>query len=132
MRLPTGSKIVFSSLMVGLSFAVLLGVACSPGGSPGAVESDKAGERGDMDLVWEAWDALVNNYAAPEALDESAVAGGAIYRILELGDLEPYPFLAEVGRMRGRCLKMFRTDWWTSGGPPSSIAQTTPGPWTMK
>ena len=102
MRLPTWSKIVISSLMVGLSFTVLLGVACSPGGSPGAVESGKAGETGEMDLVWEAWDALVNNYAAPEALDESAVAGGAIYRVLELGDLEPYPFLVQVGRMRGQ------------------------------
>ena len=56
----------------------------------------------DMSLAWEAWDSLLANYAAPEALDQSAVAGGAITRVLELGDLEPYPALVQVGRMRGQ------------------------------
>ena len=55
-----------------------------------------------MALLWEAWEALAVNYAAPDALDESAVAGGAMNRILELADLEPYPFLVQVGRMRGQ------------------------------
>ena len=55
-----------------------------------------------MALVWEAWDVLVDNYAAPDALDADAVAGGAIIRIMALREIEPYPFLVQVGRMRGQ------------------------------
>ena len=56
----------------------------------------------DLGLVWEAWDALQANYADPDSLDGGALAGGAMARILELGQLEPYPFLADIGRMRGQ------------------------------
>ncbi len=98
LKFPTRAKTVFFPLMVLLSLALLAAASCSPG----VDEADESDEADDMALVWEAWDVLVDNYAAPEALDESAVAGGAINRIMALGDLDPYPFLVQVGRMRGQ------------------------------
>ena len=98
MRFPTRAKTVLFPLMVLLSLALLAAASCSPG----VDEADVSSEAEDMALVWEAWDALVDNYAAPESLDEDAVAGGAISRIMALGDIEPYPFLVQVGRMRGQ------------------------------
>ena len=80
-----------------VSLALLLAVACSPGDDPGAV-----GEADDLALVWEAWDVILANYADPGDLDRQAVAGGAIGRVMELGRIEPYPFLADIGRMRGQ------------------------------
>ena len=102
MSFPTRSKTVLLLLMVLLSLAILSAVSCSQGGTASVGESDDLGEAGEMALLWEAWDVLVDNYAAPEALDEEAVAGGAINRIMALGELEPYPFLVQVGRMRGQ------------------------------
>ena len=88
-------------LKLGLASVValaLLGVvACSGGGGSGS--GDRAG---DLALVWEAWDALQANYAAAGSLEQDALAGGAIGRIMELGGLEPYPFLTDLGRMRGQ------------------------------
>ncbi len=55
-----------------------------------------------MALVWEAWEALHANYAAPDALDREVLVGGAIGRIMELGEIAPYPFLTDLGRMRGQ------------------------------
>ena len=98
MRFPTRTKTVLLTLMVLLSLALLAAASCSPG----VDEADDSSEAEDMSLVWEAWDAVITNYAAPDALDEDAVAGGAINRIMELGEIEPYPFLVEVGRMRGQ------------------------------
>ncbi len=79
--------------------ALLLAVACSPDGGGGA-ESTGGGE--GLVLVWEAWDALHANYVAPDALDDQALVGGAIGRIMELGEIDPYPFLTDLGRMRGQ------------------------------
>ena len=73
-------------------------VACSLG----ADDTDELHDAEELAIVWEAWQVLADNYADPAALDEGAVAGGAIERILKLGDLEPYPFLADLGRMRGQ------------------------------
>ena len=64
----------------------------------------------DLALVWDAWDVLLANYAAPKSLDQKAVAGGAINRILELGDFEPYPFLTDLGRIRGQVPAGIPTD----------------------
>ena len=86
------------SLLVTTVMLIALGIACSD-----TVEtSQPADNPEDLATVWDAWDMLLANYAAPDELDEKAVAGGAINRILELGDLEPYPFLTDLGRMRGQ------------------------------
>ncbi len=55
-----------------------------------------------MALVWEAWDAIHANYVAPDVLDGQALIGGAIGQIIEMGEMEPYPFLTDLGRMRGQ------------------------------
>ena len=86
------------SLAVVALLALLLAVACSSDG--GGAES--VGGVEDLALVWEAWDALHANYVAPDALDSQALAGGAIGRIMEMGEIDPYPFLTDLGRMRGQ------------------------------
>ena len=75
-----------------------LTVACSSTSN----DPSATGDADELALVWEAWDVLLDNYADPVALDQSVVAGGAINRILELGEMEPYPFLTDLGRMRGQ------------------------------
>ena len=102
MRFPIRSKTVSIILLLGLSATLVLAAACSQGDAPDADESRGGGEPEDLGLVWEAWDALLASYAAPDALDESAVVGGAIRTVLELGDIQPYPALVQVGRMRGQ------------------------------
>ena len=57
----------------------------------------------------------MDNYADPDGLRQGAVAGGAMDRVLELGELEPYPFLSDLGRMRGQvpsAVPVGLTDLW--------------------
>ena len=84
-------------LIVLLSLSLLLAVGCSAsdGESPEGTGAEYA-------IVWEAWDVLSENYAAPDSLDHEAVAGGAIKRVLDMGEIPPYPFLTDLGRMRGQ------------------------------
>ena len=89
-----GLRFILAAVAV---IALLLAPACSTGDDTGAEENAD-----DLALVWEAWDALLANYAEPEALDQRALAGGAIGRIMELGRIEPYPFLTDLGRLRGQ------------------------------
>ncbi len=95
-RLPRHSfRIILASLSVA---ALLFAAACSSTGDEPAASLTAE----DLMPVWEAWDALLVNYADPETLDQAAAAGGAINRIMELGEMEPYPFLTDIGRMRGQ------------------------------
>ena len=87
------SGLCFLAVLIVLTLAV----ACASGD-----DADSAGDTHDLALVWEAWDVVQANHAAGDDLDQSAVAGGAIWRIMELGQIEPYPFLTDIGRMRGR------------------------------
>ena len=99
MLLSKFPRLVFRlSLAAAALLALLLAAACS---SEGGGSEPAAGVE-DLALVWEAWDALYANYAAPDTLDGRALAGGAIGRIMELGEIEPYPFLTDLGRMRGQ------------------------------
>ena len=80
------------------ALAMLLGAACAAEEEmPGF---DPSGE--ELALVWEAMDTVSANYSAPVPVDREAMAGGAIGRIMEMGEIEPYPFLADLGRMRGQ------------------------------
>ena len=94
---------VFSSarsLMVVMACAAIVLVsatACTSGNGESQVDNQDG-----LSLVWEAWDAVNANYAAPDSLDQDAVAGATIERIMDLGDLDPYPFLTDLGRMRGQ------------------------------
>ncbi len=92
------SKTGFLVPLVAALLSLLLAVACSTG----ADDSADTGDADDLALVWEAWDAILDNYADPASLQQGVVAGGAIERILELEELKPYPFLTDLGRMRGQ------------------------------
>lgn len=86
-------------LTAAVIFAILPAAACVSS----STESPPAASDTDLSLVWEAWQAINDNYAAPEGLgDGNGLAGGAINRILELSELTPYPFLTDLGRMRGQ------------------------------
>ncbi len=79
-------------------FALLLAVGCAAGEE--TPQSDADGD--ELALVWEALNAVNLNYAAPVSVDQQAMAGGAIGRIMQMGDIAPYPFLSDLGRMRGQ------------------------------
>ena len=65
-------------------------------------EAAQEGAASDLTLVWEAWDAIDANYVSPDSLDHDAVVAGAMKRILDMGEISPYPFLTDLGRMRGQ------------------------------
>ena len=56
----------------------------------------------DLALVWEAWDEIQENYANLEGLDPESVTAGAMDRLLALSGVSPYPFLTDLGRLRGQ------------------------------
>ena len=95
---------------VAATVALLLAAGCVSGDAAPA-DSD------ELALVWEAWAAVNDHYADPAALDPVAATGGAISGLLQAGDTPPYPFLAEVGRMRGQLpasIPPALTDVWRS------------------
>ena len=63
---------------------------------------ERAADEDSLALVWEAWREINENHADADSLEASEAAGGAIYRLLESGKVEPYPFLTDLGRMRGQ------------------------------
>ena len=78
--------------------AVLALVACS-----GSSDSDQPPEETSdgLALVWEAWEQISLRYVSSEDLVAESVVSGAMARVLGLVDITPYPFLTEIGRMRG-------------------------------
>ena len=66
-------------------------------------DSDDSSEPADdLALVWEAWDEIQENYANLEGLDPESVTAGAMDRLLALSGVSPYPFLTDLGRLRGQ------------------------------
>ncbi len=53
-------------------------------------------------LVWEVWEKIDQFYAAGDGLDTDALVNGSIRRMLDLTQSPPYPFLTELGRLRGQ------------------------------
>lgn len=96
------SKFPRLTLRLYLAAAAFLALALAAACSSEAGDSESTGGAKDLALVWEAWDALHAKYVAPDALDSRALVGGAIGRIMELGEIDPYPFLTDLGRMRGQ------------------------------
>ena len=92
------SRLIYRLLPGALAIMILaVAISCGEIDQPEPTRSAD-----ELSLVWEAWDALQEGYVAPRELDEASVAGGAIERLMDLGDLEPYPFLTDLGRMRGQ------------------------------
>ena len=84
------------ALAAGAALALSAAAACAPNSGPAGNDAD------DLALAWEAWAAIHANYAAPDTLPPASLAGGAIARIMNAGELDPYPFLTDLGRMRGQ------------------------------
>ena len=94
-RLPSFPRYI---AIIAALVAVLVLLACSS-----APEESNAEEPSDsLALVWEAWEQISKSYAGADSLDAGSVLSGAMRRTLELIDVVPYPFLTEIGRMRGQ------------------------------
>ena len=76
--------------------AMVISVAC------GSSTGSEAGANDGNALVWEAWDQIDQSYAGREGLNLEAMVGSTLRSLLELADAPAYPFLAEVGRLRGQ------------------------------
>jgi carboxyl-terminal processing protease len=116
--------------------AILSLAACS---SSTDTEESSVETSDGLSLVWEAWDAINQNYASSEAMEPESVVTGAMARVLEMLDITPYPFLTEVGRMRGQApayVPVEMLDLWRAvalyqaSNPefdPSTVAETAVG-----
>ena len=79
--------------------AVIALVACN-GSSDSEPTSEETSD--GLALVWEAWEKIDQLYLSSESLEPDAAVSGAMSRVLDLIDVSPYPFLTEIGRMRGQ------------------------------
>lgn len=93
--LPTFSRFIILIFAL-VAIPALLACSSSPDGSD--VEEPSNG----LSLVWEAWEKINQGYAGSDSLDPDAVVSGAMGRMLSLVDVSPYPFLTDIGRMRGQ------------------------------
>ena len=82
--------------LVFLSMVFLL--ACGTDGevSEGTETEDRTA------LMWDAWQKIDESYAGQATLDTDALVSGALRHMLALPDAAAYPFLTEVGRLRGQ------------------------------
>ena len=78
---------------------VLVLAACG-----GAIESEESAQEATdgLALVWEAWEKVNDNYVSSEVIDPDKAVSGAMSTVLDLMEVAPYPFLTEIGRMRGQ------------------------------
>ena len=53
-------------------------------------------------MVWEAWREIDDSYVHRDSIRVDAIIGGALDSLLALTESDPYPFLADVGRLRGQ------------------------------
>ena len=86
-----------STLFLALLSAVLI-FACGTQEQPmdGPETEDPAA------LIWDVWEKIDLLYAGRDTLDSNALVNGAIGGMLDLTQAAPYPFLTEVGRLRGQ------------------------------
>lgn len=92
-------KITPLSVAVVISSFLLLAVACGAASeaSPTAPQA-----RDQLALVWEAWEKIDQSYAGWENVDPEVVVSSALKSMLDLSEAPPYPFLTQVGRLRGQ------------------------------
>ena len=90
-KFPRLSRYLMLAVAVALAMFLVAGCTAKEGTPEPEAASDELG------LVWEALDAANSNYAAPNPLDREVMVGGAIVRILEMGEIAPYPFSGRFG-----------------------------------
>jgi len=83
-------------------FAIIAVLAVIPALLACSSSSDPEEPSDGLALVWEAWEQISQSYAGSGALDADVVVSGAMRRVLDVVDVAPYPFLTEIGRMRGQ------------------------------
>jgi len=94
--MPINLQIKAPQALASLAVIVLaLVLACGSNG-------ETAGPRDDIALAWEAWEKIDGAYANRESLEIEAVIEGALRGMAALADGLSYPFLTEVGRVRGQ------------------------------
>ena len=76
---------------------LVFSVAC--GSSTG---SEEPGPQDEIAMVWEAWTQIDKSYAGRQDLDLAAMVDSTLRSLLDLADAPAYPFIAEVGRLRGQ------------------------------
>ena len=81
------------TLIVLLPLAAVL--ACS-------TQEDAAESSDGAATIWEAWQKIDETYVGHEGLDPEAIVSSALGSMLDLADAPLYPFLTEVGRLRGQ------------------------------
>jgi carboxyl-terminal processing protease len=59
-------------------------------------------DQADAGLVWEAWAKVRQSYPKPEDMNVDGVVGSAMAGLPGLREAPPYPFLTQVGRLRGQ------------------------------
>tara|TARA_B100000029_G_scaffold387205_1_gene383172 strand:+ start:2920 stop:4347 length:1428 start_codon:yes stop_codon:yes gene_type:complete len=85
-------------ITLALIFAIPTLLACASSNEDSDVERPSDG----LELVWEAWERVSEIYASSGSLDAERVVSGSMGRVLQLVDVSPYPFLTDIGRMRGQ------------------------------
>ncbi len=56
----------------------------------------------ELEAVWEAWGVVKESYAHRESIEPEKVVSAALLNLLGLVDGDSYPFLTDVGRVRGQ------------------------------
>ena len=84
------------------AIAILAAIVVIPALLACSSSSDPEDTSDGLELVWEAWEQIGQSYAGSASLDAEPVVSGAMRRVLDLVDVAPYPFLTEIGRMRGQ------------------------------
>ena len=84
------------------AFAIIAVLAVIPALFACSSSADSGDPSDGLELVWEAWDQISQTYAGSSVLDPNPVVSGAMRRILDQVDVDPYPFLTDIGRMRGQ------------------------------
>ena len=81
-------------------FALFVFVACSDSSDSGKNDANEDADR--LALVWESWEHINKRYASSDPLDHDSIVSGAMNSLMSKIDVEAYPFLTEIGRIRGQ------------------------------
>ena len=81
-------------------FALFVLVACSDSSDSGKTDANEDAD--GLALVWESWEHINKRYASSEPLDHDSIVSGAMNSLMSKIDVEAYPFLTEIGRIRGQ------------------------------
>ena len=94
---PRVSRLLVITIFLFASFVFF---ACSDSSDSGKNDANEDADR--LALVWESWEHINKRYASSDPLDHDSIVSGAMNSLMSKIDVEAYPFLTEVGRIRGQ------------------------------